>query len=67
MVVNFKARGISQSTRKLAQTPTLNPKKKINDLVPCLWDVLGSCFGAFHPRKGRCNFNRFYDLTLILF
>jgi hypothetical protein len=32
-----------------------------------LWDVLGSCFGAFHPRKGRCNFNRFYDLTLILF
>jgi hypothetical protein len=42
MVVNFKARGISQNTRKLARTPTLNPKKKINDLVPCLWEVLGS-------------------------
>jgi hypothetical protein len=28
MVVNFKARGISQGTRKLIRTPTLIKKKK---------------------------------------
>jgi hypothetical protein len=28
MVVNFRARGISRGTRKLARTPTLNKKKK---------------------------------------
>jgi len=27
MIVNFKARGISRGTRKLARTPTLNKKK----------------------------------------
>ena len=34
MVVNFRARGISRGTRKLARTPTLNLKKK-KKIDPC--------------------------------
>jgi hypothetical protein len=33
MIVNFRARGISRGTRKLAWMPTLNKKKKIYRLI----------------------------------
>jgi len=39
MVVNFRVRGISQGTCKLAQTPTLKKKKKrvrVNWTTPCV-------------------------------
>jgi len=37
MVVNFKARGISRVTRKLARTPTLNYKKRNRTRIRVLY------------------------------
>jgi len=51
MIINFKAHGISQGTRKLAWTPTLNQKNKINDLIPCLWEVWVLALGLFIQGK----------------